>query len=260
MAFKSGIYIITNTLNNKVYIGQSTNINKRLSKHKRELFSNTHFNSHLQLSYNLHAEQFTFTPLLYCSISDLDLYEIRLIRSYRASERQYGYNNECGGSLNKIVSEETKRKLSLAQTGKTPPNKGVPCTAETKARISASKTGCILRPRTEEEKQRISESNKGQKRSDETKLNMSLSHQGPRPYQIGRKHSDEAKQKVSEANKGRSAWNRGIATSEEDKEKLRKPKNNTEKMRKPKSEEHRKNISLAQIGRVPWNKGIKKDK
>ncbi|MCI4437831.1 MAG: GIY-YIG nuclease family protein [Ignisphaera sp.] len=36
MAFKSGIYIITNTLNNKVYIGQSTNI-KSVLKAKKSL-------------------------------------------------------------------------------------------------------------------------------------------------------------------------------------------------------------------------------
>ena len=41
---KSGIYIIKNTINNKVYIGQSNNIQLRLNAHKRMLRNNIHGN------------------------------------------------------------------------------------------------------------------------------------------------------------------------------------------------------------------------
>ena len=129
VAFKSGIYIITNTFNNKVYIGQSTNINKRLSEHARKLASGRHENSCLQHAYNKYGKvAITIKPLLYCSINDLDLYEIRLISSYKSTDRDYGYNFESGGSVNKVLSEETKKKISTSLTGK-------PSTSATKFKL-----------------------------------------------------------------------------------------------------------------------------
>ena len=47
-----GIYMIENIVNKKVYIGQSSAINKRFSQHIAELKSNTHTNSHLQAAWN----------------------------------------------------------------------------------------------------------------------------------------------------------------------------------------------------------------
>lgn len=47
-----GIYQISNKINNKKYIGSSKSIEERWSLHKRKLNNNTHFNSHLQRSYN----------------------------------------------------------------------------------------------------------------------------------------------------------------------------------------------------------------
>jgi group I intron endonuclease len=119
VASKSGIYIITNTLNNKVYIGQSTNINKRITEHTRKLASGNHENSCLQNAYNKYGKNtITINPLIYCSINDLDFYEIRLISLYKSTNRDYGYNFESGGSLNKVLSEETKKKISSSLTGK----------------------------------------------------------------------------------------------------------------------------------------------
>ena len=46
---RSGIYKITNLANNKVYIGQSTNILKRFNAHKSRAFNpkNSQYESHL---------------------------------------------------------------------------------------------------------------------------------------------------------------------------------------------------------------------
>ena len=53
-----GIYMIRNLSNNKVYIGQSTNINRRWNDHKMKLKNNIHYNEHLQKSYNKYGEKF----------------------------------------------------------------------------------------------------------------------------------------------------------------------------------------------------------
>lgn len=63
------------------------------------------------------------------------------------------------------LSEETKEKLSIANTGKNNPNYGKPRSAEVKAKISAAKKG-VPSPlkgvaRTEETKEKIRSANKG---------------------------------------------------------------------------------------------------
>ena len=52
---KSGIYCITNIVNNKVYIGSSTNIYYRLKRHYSELNRGVHANKYLQNSYLKHG-------------------------------------------------------------------------------------------------------------------------------------------------------------------------------------------------------------
>ena len=43
--------------------------------------------------------------------------EIKLIAYYKSNKKEYGYNIENGGHVN-CVSEETKKKLSIANKGK----------------------------------------------------------------------------------------------------------------------------------------------
>lgn len=52
-----GIYKITNTATNKVYIGSSINLNNRRREHFRRLEEGTHKNSKLQNSYNKHGKK-----------------------------------------------------------------------------------------------------------------------------------------------------------------------------------------------------------
>lgn len=51
-----GIYCIKNTINNKLYIGSSKNINKRKQEHFSRLRRGVHKNVKLQASYNKHGE------------------------------------------------------------------------------------------------------------------------------------------------------------------------------------------------------------
>jgi predicted GIY-YIG superfamily endonuclease len=52
---KSGIYCITNIVNNKIYIGSSVNIYHRLKRHCSELKRSIHANKYLQNSYLKHG-------------------------------------------------------------------------------------------------------------------------------------------------------------------------------------------------------------
>lgn len=53
----SGIYKITNIINNKVYIGLTIHLNRRWAEHKNDLIKNKHFNRYLQNSVNKYGIQ-----------------------------------------------------------------------------------------------------------------------------------------------------------------------------------------------------------
>jgi group I intron endonuclease len=51
-----GIYKITNKINNKVYIGESQNIERRWEEHKKHLKEGKHHSYKLQQDYHLYGE------------------------------------------------------------------------------------------------------------------------------------------------------------------------------------------------------------
>ena len=51
------VYVITNKITDKVYIGQSVNVQERLSKHFSQLRNGYHSNTYLQRSYNTYGRQ-----------------------------------------------------------------------------------------------------------------------------------------------------------------------------------------------------------
>ena len=51
----AGIYKITNIINNKIYIGESLNIEERWDKHKEDLKNNSHHSYKLQNDYNIYG-------------------------------------------------------------------------------------------------------------------------------------------------------------------------------------------------------------
>jgi hypothetical protein len=117
-------------------------------------------------------------------------------------------------------SEETRRKMSAGQRGKT-------LSEETKLKMSASRRGL---KRSEETRRKLSEANRGQKRSDEAKEKMRAAHKNRPPI------SDETRRKLSAASRGRkmpprsdetkakiSAAQRGRKLSDEQKTKNSEP-------------------------------------
>lgn len=113
-----GIYYLRNLNNNKIYIGKSVNIRKRISRHKGELSKNKHCNPHLQSAWNIDGcEGFTAGVLELCDKELLSQKEIDYISSYKASSMLYGYNLTDGGegSLGREVSAETREKIRSKQ-------------------------------------------------------------------------------------------------------------------------------------------------
>ena len=59
-----GIYAIQNTMNKKVYVGQSVDVGSRLYGHLSELRDGRHPNRHLQASFTKHGETVFIITLL----------------------------------------------------------------------------------------------------------------------------------------------------------------------------------------------------
>lgn len=67
LQLKCGIYIITNLLNGKRYVGSSKNLYNRLHEHVHNLNNNKAHNKHLQASWNKYGgDAFHYGILEYC--------------------------------------------------------------------------------------------------------------------------------------------------------------------------------------------------
>jgi group I intron endonuclease len=184
------IYLITNKINGKVYVGQTTeNVpedrwDKHISKAKCKSTDELYYFGRAIKKYG--SENFTFEIIKgECTDEDdLTYWEIYYVNFYDSMNREKGYNTREPGSRGKHT-EETKEKLRIANTGKilTDEHKkklslahtGKKLTEQCKAKMSAVRKG---RPLSAEHCEAISTGRTGIKFSEEHKKNMSLVRSG----------------------------------------------------------------------------------
>lgn len=152
---KSGIYSITNLINNKKYIGSTINFSNRWSRHKHNLNRNNHCNEHLKNAWTKYGySNFKFEVIEY--VSDLSIliereqfwinnikpeYNKRLIAEnnigFKMTEEQKERRKNSGKYKNRIVTDEWKKRMSESAYNRDPINE------ETKKKMSESKKGII---------------------------------------------------------------------------------------------------------------------
>lgn len=191
------IYMITNNLTGKSYIGQSCKNEKLFENY----FGGGHY---IRRSVKKYGKQ-NFSKIILkdkiCCQTALDMYEIYFIRKYNTII-PHGYNISKGGdggnlgpevnkrisvalkALGRKMTEENKQRLIAINTGRKH-------TPEAIAKITAASTG---RKMPEHMKINLSNARKGIIFSDEHKQNLSKSH-------IGHKRSKESVEKTRNANK-----------------------------------------------------------
>lgn len=97
----SGVYAILNIKNNKIYVGSSRNIKRRLANHKTLLLHGKSKIKEMQEDYNKGNNfiAYVITPVRireekYCKDDDLRYFEKKAIEKFNATNPEIGYNKK----------------------------------------------------------------------------------------------------------------------------------------------------------------------
>lgn len=199
------IYKIVNTLDGRMYIGQSVNPDRRAKKH----FWRNNGCVKLGNAIQKHGkENFIFTILFWCK-DKADANEAEQLLIELADTRQNGYNITPGGYgtgagqdnpfFGRKHSQETRIALAKVNVGREmlPETKEKIATANRNRVVSeATKEKLRLRVKSELCSKRTAEANKNRVWSEESKAKLVA-------YNTGRKMSDATKAKIAAANSAR---------------------------------------------------------
>lgn len=152
-----GIYLIRNTVNGKVYVGQSSHINRRWREHKKAM--RLGYKSYLHDAMRKHGvDAFEHVVLELCDFDAMDEREAYWMAAYCCHDEAKGYNYRPAGQLKQAMTPEARARISNRLKGrKMSPERveqmrvaslGRPCTESAKAKISAFHTGITLDPQT----------------------------------------------------------------------------------------------------------------
>lgn len=116
---KSGIYTITNIINNKMYVGLAGDFYHRFQYHFGEFIKNRHNNTHLQRAVNKYGiENFKFEILEECDKRFLFSQEHYWATMLNVHNKNYGYNDKPTHPDNRGThSQEAKNKMTNNRTG-----------------------------------------------------------------------------------------------------------------------------------------------
>ncbi len=219
-----GIYIITNKVDGKFYLGSTLSFNRRFAEHKNSLDKGKHHSIHLQRAWNKYGvDSFEFKQLFVCGKNELAFCEQQYLDQLQPYDYRIGYNmnNKVDSRLGRKMSLEARRKMSITKKGKPSPRKGMKVTEETRKRMSEShkgykqsveqrrKTSERMKgnqygkgiPYTNKTNKKIIPWNKGKTDvfSEETKEKMRISAKNRLPNRKGTTHSKESREKMSVA-------------------------------------------------------------
>lgn len=191
-----GIYLITNKINGKRYVGQSYDIKGRWNAHLRCKKNFPLYNAMRKYG----DENFSFEILRKMPEENaltsiiLDSLETHYIKIWKLQDNQFGYNLRSGGA-NGRHSAESLERMKIAQHGR-PRHLW---SAESRKKLSNSIKGIRRHAYDEAFRAKLSIAARGRKRTEEVKAKMSAA-------QKGKSHGpmkEETKKRLSEALKGK---------------------------------------------------------
>lgn len=147
-----GIYLLKNTINKKVYVGQSINVEERIKSHFEIAKNKRKKNNEIQVvdrairKYG--EENFQSWIILECEEDKLDMFESYFIFYYDSTNRAKGYNLTTGGQKYKVndefrerVSEATREAMKNVPKEVLATQLGKPRSKETRDKISKTLKG-----------------------------------------------------------------------------------------------------------------------
>lgn len=185
-----GVYLITNTLDGKVYVGSSAHVPRRLYVHRRNLRKGVHDSAHLQRAWDRDGEAaFTFMAHEAVDVAaELLAREQHWIDTLRASDQGHGYNAApVAGTRAGCKQPDGFSELIAAV------HRGKPKSAETRARMSAAAKG---RAKSPEHRAKLAEAARQQMADPAARAHLSA-------LNTGKRQSAETRQLKSEIFKGR---------------------------------------------------------
>ena len=185
----SGIYAIVNLKNQKHYVGSAVNLRKRKGVHLAELRAGRHHCSKLQNAWNKYGENaFRFDVLEV--VADKEQLIEREQFYIDATLPFYNSARIAGSSLGRVLSDETRKKISEALTGGTRV-----FSDEHRKNISEATAGKKKQPLSDERKRQISEQQKDRWTEEEREKYREL---GAKQF-LGKAHTAETKQAIRQA-------------------------------------------------------------
>lgn len=187
------IYLLTNTINGKQYVGQTRRgLDARWQEHCR--YAHKGAPQHLYNAIRKYGSD-SFTQEILEDLGEATNEYINEREMYWVNEKMsciQGYNmtEGGGGTSGWIRTKEWREKVSAAKAGKNHHMYGKKHTEETKAKISAGITG-------------DKNPNYGKPMSMEQRRKLSHDRTGEKSVWYGRKHTEETKAKIRESQKGR---------------------------------------------------------
>ena len=152
--------------NNKKYIGITRRTPQERWNKGKGYKNNSHFwGAIIKYGWDNIKHEILFENL---TKEEAEAKEIELISFYGTTNREKGYNKDNGGNTVGRFTEETKKKISIAQKGRV-------FSDETRAKISRSRKGQSPSKSTRE---KISKSLKGKKLCENTKKKISMARKG----------------------------------------------------------------------------------
>lgn len=185
--------MLRNTVNGKQYVGSAVNLKRREEEHFRGLRLGNHINKKLLHSWNKYGPAaFEFKPLLFCARENVLFYEQRAIDVLKPV---FNLCKIAGSTLGIPCTPETKEKISAA-------NRGKKLTPEHREKVRLSLIGnrrMCGKKLTAEHRANIGRGALGKKHSEEWKANIAAGR-------TGKKHSPATREKMGAAI--RAAWAR----------------------------------------------------
>lgn len=114
MNFPRKIYAIRHNVTNRVYIGSSANVDKRLMKHIYDLRAHKHHIEDMQSDFDQYGENFTFTILEDVFAYEDKRKEYEWMEKYQSHIRGIGYNYK-----DHVFKQNPPIKHALTFNGKT---------------------------------------------------------------------------------------------------------------------------------------------